>query len=215
MNAHSLRYALGALTVAAISAGAGAGIMATVGSNESAAGDETGARLADPGELRQEVHWHADFAIVIDGEPVVLSDERFLSTEERELSPNVHLHEPRYTVVHVHREQTTWGEFFASLGGELTDDCLTIPEIGSFCSDGARQLRFLVNGVPVDSLRHVPISDLQRVLIAYGTETEEELAARFDDLVSDEACIPSGRCAARIPPAGEEPEPCAGGTGCH
>ncbi len=210
-----LRFALGALLVAALGVAAGAGIMAAFGSSSPATEEEPRPRLADPGELRQEVHWHADFAIVIDGEPLVLSDERFLSTEERALSPNVHLHEPRYTVVHVHREQTTWGEFFASLGGDLSDECLTLPEVGNFCADGDRQLRFLVNGVPVDSLRHVQISDLQRVLISYGTETEEELAARFDELVSDEACIPSGRCIARIPSAGEEPEPCAGGTGCH
>ncbi|GBD23928.1 hypothetical protein HRbin29_01601 [bacterium HR29] len=179
-------------------------------------GADAGPQLASPEALRQPVHWHADFRVVIRGEAFEFDDPRFISTEERELSPNVHIHAPRHNVVHVHREQTTWGEFFESLGVGLTQACLRLPGRGEFCSDERERLRFFVNGVEVDDIRFLPIADLQRVLVYYGPEDAEAVAARFDEWVSDEACIVSGLCQGRIPPEGLENEPCAiGGAACH
>ena len=50
------------------------------------------------------------------GQRFDFSDPAFVSTEDHTLSPNVHVHKPRFTVVHVHREGTTWDEFLRSLG---------------------------------------------------------------------------------------------------
>jgi hypothetical protein len=54
---------------------------------------------------------------------------------------------------------------------------------------------------------HERISDLDRVLITFGDETAAELAAQVAS-VGDEACIPSEKCDARIPP-NEPDEPCS------
>ncbi|MGE5596527.1 MAG: hypothetical protein ACM3S1_10900, partial [Hyphomicrobiales bacterium] len=75
----------------------------------------------DPYGLRQPIHEHADFALYIRGERFDFGQPQFVSTNNRELSPNVHIHDPRHNVVHVHREGTTWDEFFLSLGFELSD----------------------------------------------------------------------------------------------
>src|SRR5690606_27054635 len=83
------------------------GVMASGGDDDAAAADPGFCAPGDPRcALRQEVHWHADFAIYINGERLDFSDERYVSDEENPISPNAHIHHPRYHVVHVHREST-------------------------------------------------------------------------------------------------------------
>lgn len=168
--------------------------------------------VCEPGtpgcELRQSVHWHADFALYINGERYDFNQERFFSTTDEELSENVHLHEP-FLVVHVHREGTTWREFFHSLGFELTDECLTTPEGDQYCTSETERLSFIINGVRVDGLAFQDITDIDRALISFGDESEAELRQQYAE-VNDEACILSRLCEARIPEGGLPPEACGG-----
>ena len=172
--------------------------------------------LGTPGcELRQPVHWHADFAVYIRGERYDFNQERFASDEEDELSENVHMHGERENVVHVHREGTTWWEFFDSLGFELTDACLTTPEGEQFCNSETEQLSFVLNGVKLDALAFQDITDIDRALISYGSESDAELMQQYAQ-VTDEACIVSLLCEERIPEGGIEDEPsCAGRGQCN
>lgn len=176
-------------------------------------GDQPG----EPGStLRQDVHWHADFALYIRGEEFDFSDPQFISTADDELGKAVHIHEPRHNVVHVHLSSSTWGEFFESLGFTLADTCIGLPGGEDFCETADDDLTFIVNGVEVDSLRFQYIGDLDRVLITYGPEAADELLEGWDTLVGDEACIPSGTCSARFPEGGLENEPCSvGSTVCN
>ena len=169
--------------------------------------------VCEPGtpgcELRQSVHWHADFALYIRGERYDFNHERFFSTVEVELSENVHIHEPFHNVVHVHREGTTWREFLHSLGFELTDECLKLPEGEQLCSSDTERLSFIVNGVRVDSLAFQDITDVDRALISFGPASDEDLWAQYA-AVTDEACILSRLCEERIPEGGLPPEACGG-----
>ena len=169
--------------------------------------------VCEPGtpgcELRQSVHWHADFALYIRGERYDFNHERFFSTVEVELSENVHIHEPFHDIVHVHREGTTWREFFHSLGFELTDECLTLPEGEQLCNSERERLSFMVNGVRVDGLAFQDITDIDRALISFGDESDEELMHQYAG-VKDEACILSRLCEERIPEEGLPPEACGG-----
>lgn len=178
-------------------------------------GDETvikQCQIGEPGcELRQKIHQHADFALVIRGKQFDFGQPQFISTAEKELSPNVHIHDPRHTVIHVHREQTTWDEFFRSLGFELGDTCLKLPSGEQLCNNDRETLKFYVNGVKVDSLMFESIASLSRVLISYGSETEAQVLEQARQ-VTDEACIPAGLCQARGSGAGEHGEPCAAGS---
>ena len=174
--------------------------------------------VCEPGtpgcELRQAVHWHADFALYIRGERYDFGQERFVSDEEDELSENVHLHGARVSVVHVHREGTTWREFFDSLGFELTDQCLTTPEGEQFCDSEAERLSFVLNGVKLDALAFQDVTDIDRALISFGSESDGELMQQYAQ-VSDEACIVSLLCEERIPEGGIEIEPCVGRGECN
>ena len=174
--------------------------------------------VCEPGtpgcELRQAVHWHADFALYIRGERYDFGQERFVSDEEDELSENVHIHGARVSVVHVHREGTTWREFFDSLGFELTDQCLTTPEGEQFCDSEAERLSFVLNGVKLDALAFQDVTDIDRALISFGSESDGELMQQYAQ-VSDEACIVSLLCEERIPEGGIEVEPCVGRGECN
>ncbi len=171
--------------------------------------------LGTPGcELRQPVHWHADFVLYIRGERYDFNQPRFISDEEDELSENVHMHGERENVVHVHREGTTWREFFDSLGFELTDACLTTPEGEQLCNSEAERLSFVLNGVKLDALAFQDITDIDRALISYGNESDEKLMHQYAQ-VTDEACIVSLLCEERIPEGGIEDEPCAGRGQCN
>lgn len=173
---------------------------------------------------RAPTHEHADFALVIRGERFDFGQPQFFSDEEgEELSEHVHLHAPRSTVVHVHSTLATWDEFFRSLGFKLTDPsfpgvtpeltCLEMPTGEKLCTTATERWTFIANGVPVDGLARVNIGDLDRVLFSYGPETPEEALAKYWGLVTDQACIPSELCRARIP-ADEPPERCSGRGTC-
>jgi hypothetical protein len=177
----------------------------------------------DPGcVLRQPIHEHANFALIIDGKKFDFDQPQFLSTDSFETSPYAHIHAPRYDIVHVHYSNTTWNEFFKSIGFNLVDPsfptvtneqtCLTLPTGEKLCGNDTKKFHFIVNGVKVDGVASKNIYDLDRVLIVYGTETDDQAMALFPQ-VGDDACIPSERCSDRIGPD-EEAEPCRGAGAC-
>ena len=173
---------------------------------------------------RTPVHEHADFLLMIRGQKFDFSQPQFLSTAgAKELSPYVHIHEPRYTVVHVHASLTRWDEFFTSLGFTLTDPsfpgidssrtCMTLPDKTKLCNTATETWKFIANGVQVDGMANVNVSDLSRVLFSYGPETVDQVMSQQWTQMSDEACILSELCIARIDPA-EPPEECQGTGQC-
>jgi len=180
-------------------------------------------RVGDEGcESRQATHWHADFALFMDGQQFKFDDPKFISTEDEEKSAYAHIHDPRHTVVHVHYTGTTWQEFFDILGFDLNDRstvtgavggpaCLTMPDGTKHCDGNGKTFKFIVNGVKVDGVATLDITDLDRVLISYGPESFDDVLKNQWPQVTDQACIPSERCKDR----GSDPdEPCTGQGTC-
>ncbi|MCC7364370.1 MAG: hypothetical protein IT303_08340 [Dehalococcoidia bacterium] len=169
-------------------------------------------------ELRAPTHLHADFALYVDGQRFDFDRPEFISEEGNDLAPDVHIHEPRATVVHVHRSNTTWDMFFSSLGFELVDPSLAggltgaasleLPDGTVVEPSGDATFKFIVNGVEVDGISGENIGDLDRVLVSFGTESLDTVMRDQWPQVTDQACIPSERCTERIP-ADEPPERCA------
>lgn len=144
----------------------------------------------------REVHWHADIAVIKDG-------QRFAFTQD-EAAPDLHLHKPDFDVVHVHKSGLTWGDFLRSVGGDLTDSCLTLPNQPTSCSNLVQEgsaiatnsvLLFYINGRNVDRLADMPIADLSRVLIYFGPPLPDQTILReYGESVTSKACIYSGFC---------------------
>lgn len=194
-----------------------AGAIVLTQDDDGASASGLGVQVPAGDTLRQRIHEHADFALYIRGERFDFGKPEFIATEDDEKGPNAHIHDPRHTVIHIHRESTTWDEFFLSVGFELKDptmfgeagqESLKLPSGEVLQSNGTETLKFIVNGVRVDGLAGLNINGLTRTLISFGDETDEELWAQWLT-VSDEACIPSGVCTARGDGSGEHGEPCA------
>ena len=164
-----------------------------------------------------DTHQHADFAVFIRGQQFDFSQPQFVSGEGDERDPYVHIHAPRFTVVHVHKLGVTWDYFLHSLGFKLDDPSfkavtpdrttLTLPDGTVLKQSATETFKFYVNGVKVDGVSNTDIHDLDRVLISFGPETEQDVVANQLPKVTDQACIPSERCTDRIP-KDEPPEQC-------
>ncbi len=173
--------------------------------------------VSTPGcELRAPTHIHANFSLVIRGQRFDFNQPQFLSVEGNDRSAVAHLHAPRFGVVHVHRTGTSWGEFLESIGFALNDPsipgttvaatCLKLPDGQKLCATGGETFKFFANGIRVDGIAFNDISDLDRVLLSFGADSDATVAQQIAQL-GDDACIPSERCTDRIP-KGEPPEPC-------
>lgn len=139
-------------------------------------------------------HAHFDVRIVVNGNAIDLTQDKYQSKEGAELDPNVHLHDKNGKVVHIHKEGVTLGELLDSLKLNITG-------------------RLFVNGKEVTGdLRKYTPQDLDKVLIVSGTMTDAQITSQ-ESLVSNDSCIYSLKCPERGTPP---PESCAGGlgTGC-
>lgn len=179
--------------------------------------DDSKAVTDNPLAANQAVHQHADFAVFIRGQQFDFNQPQFVSDEHHEEDPYVHIHAPRYTVVHVHKAGVTWDYFLNTLGFKLDDPsfkgvtpdrtCLTLPGGEKLCQTATETFKFYVNGVKVDGVSNTGIYDLDRVLISYGNESDADVVAQQLPKVTDQSCIPSERCVDRIP-TDEPPEEC-------
>ncbi len=139
------------------------------------------------------VHEHADFAILVNGQMLNLSDSIFMTEIEPGANAScgsngsvVHLHDNDGGVVHKHAPGITWGYFFSTLGMSINSTCLTLYNGSRYCTGPAdhvpaflskseaaalsKQLTFIVNGAVVPDLAPMEIMQGQKVLILYGPQ---------------------------------------------
>lgn len=139
------------------------------------------------------VHYHANFAIYINGERETL--ESFAFYEEvascgadalNNPKTRVHLHDETSHVVHVHDQAATWGHLFANLGFTLGNDVLKTDE-GLFTAGDGKKLRFILNGKETRSIANHAIGNEDVLLIDYGTSSDQELQDRHSNITRDAA----------------------------
>lgn len=173
-------------------------------------------------------HVHADIKVIIFDKEIDFSKEKYQSTEDKELSPWQHFHDGNGNVMHQHKEGLTLSNFFKSLGFNLTDECIELPQDEAvfdpfagkketeFCTGAKNSLKLYVNGkLLIDENTRKPIvgsyeiKDLDRLLIIYDASDLENV--NLDDFgVTNDACIYSEKC----PERGKPPhETCVGGLG--
>jgi len=135
-------------------------------------------------------HVHADFAVYINGKKT-----DFNSSIYSERDPRIHLHiRNQYgdSVIHVEAEDAIFGEFFTSIGMRIKENCFRTRSM-NFCNDGNRTLKMYVNGIKNDDFENYEIKDLDRILITFGNEKEEEIKKQMNS-VTKASCIFSDKC---------------------
>lgn len=125
----------------------------------------------------QPTHYHANWALFIDGQRLDLSADRYMEDviqcmadpANQRPEDRVHMHENNPDVVHVHAPGVTWGHLLANLGFTAGEDYL-FTDRARYQADADRSLKFILNGAEVRSIQNRPIGDKDRLLISFGQE---------------------------------------------
>jgi hypothetical protein len=64
----------------------------------------------------------------------------------------------------------------------VTNNCFTLENKTSYCSDGTSNLEFYVNGNKTNSIANYVLKDNDRILIVYGNKNEMETQQDLDAL---------------------------------
>lgn len=139
-----------------------------------------------------DVHYHANFALYVNGQREEFKSFTFYEEVQAcsahgsdDPKIRVHMHNQENHLVHVHDEGATWGAFFANLGFVLGDTVLkTDAGVYTDGQDG-NKLTFLLNGQPETVIANRVIHSEDVLLINYGQEDEATRQQRAKDITHD------------------------------
>ena len=162
--------------------------------------------------LNTTTHHHANWAVVIDGQPVDLSGDQFMeeisacSASDTGILPQqrVHMHEGDGGLVHVHHPGATWGALMANLGMAMGEDYLFLADGRRFYNGAEGRMNFIVNGFAVADISNRVIQSTDRALISFSTRGPDELLQTEFAQVRDDAAEFNERM---------DPASCSGGHG--
>lgn len=115
-------------------------------------------------------HLHVDIKIYINGKVLDLSLDKYQLKSDA-----VHLEGRDGEVIHVHATGVTLGYFLGTLGMSIKEGCLRLDSGEEFCNEGERTLKVYVNNELIQNPEDYVMKDLDKILITYGDETEEEI----------------------------------------
>jgi len=114
-------------------------------------------------------HIHMDIKVYLDGVPVNFGDQKYQLRAQQ-----VHFESGDGDVFHVHATGVTLGYLFETLGGRLSETCISLDGVTK-CNDGTKTLKFYVNGQPNNQFgKYLPRS-LDKLSVSYGSETSEQI----------------------------------------
>jgi hypothetical protein len=122
-------------------------------------------------------HEHAVFQVSIDGEPIDFSQSQY-----QVKSRFIHVENNDGTTLHKHSTSVPVGEFFRSVNMNIENDCFVTDDGNRHCEDGTNQLSYFVNGVEREAIMDYVLMENDKILIIYGSETEEQIQAAIDAL---------------------------------
>ncbi|MBI2574402.1 hypothetical protein HYV82_00790, partial [Candidatus Woesearchaeota archaeon] len=128
-------------------------------------------------------HTHADFKVFIDGKPVDFARQKYyMKSSFIHLDDNQNK-EDASGVIHMHATGVPLWVFFKSIGGNLNETCLSL-DSGQFCNAKEKKLKFYVNGELRTEFGNYVFSDLDKMLISYGAEAEQEINQQLSAITS-------------------------------
>ncbi|MBP9812251.1 hypothetical protein KBC86_02635 [Candidatus Gracilibacteria bacterium] len=141
-----------------------------------------------------QVHWHANFALYMSGELVDFSGNEYMEETSRcnvttDVRPEdrIHLHDNKGGLVHVHMAGSTWGDLFSNLSWSLGQYHMADIIGNIYQPTSENKLIYLINGKPVMNPVNELVKSTDRLLVWYGTGTEEEIVKKWESLVPKDA----------------------------
>ncbi|MBI2207938.1 hypothetical protein HYU50_00415 [Candidatus Woesearchaeota archaeon] len=140
--------------------------------------------------ILESQHIHADWKIYINGEPLDLSDKSHMERmrNNQPVSSFIHVDSdappPEKTgdILHMHATGVPLWIFFESVEMDFNKDCITLENKEKFCNDGNKKLKFFVNGKENNEFENYVFKDLDRILISYGNESQQELQKQLNSI---------------------------------
>ncbi|MBI4018772.1 MAG: hypothetical protein HY364_00790 [Candidatus Aenigmarchaeota archaeon] len=148
-------------------------------------------RIPEPVIEERFYHAHADFKVFIDGNEMDFARKKY---DYKDHNIHLHINNPYGGyVMHLEGGGAELANFFASLGMIFNSTCFAT-ETESYCNTGFSKLRMLVNGKENQDYGSYIPQDLDRILVTYGNQTEEEISSQKNSITSV-SCAFSGVCA--------------------
>ena len=137
-------------------------------------------------------HIHADWKIYINGQVPDLSDKSHMERmrNNQPVSSFIHVDSgapaPEETgdIIHMHATGIPLWVFFNSIGMDFNKDCITLENNEKFCNEKNKKLKFYVNGKPNNEFENYVFNDLDKILISYGDENNEQIRNQLDSITS-------------------------------
>lgn len=128
-------------------------------------------------------HIHADWKVYINGEQLEFFDKSHMERmrNNQPVSSFIHVDSgappPEKTgdILHMHATGIPLWVFFNSVGMDFNKDCVTLENKEKFCNNINKKLKFFVNGKQNNEFENYVFNDLDKILISYGDESEEEI----------------------------------------
>jgi hypothetical protein len=153
------------------------------------------------------VHYHANFAIFVNGQRVALDSPLYYEEVqacggEEVDNPKIrtHMHNQVSSIVHVHDAGVTWGHFFANIGMTDGDSVFRIDQ-KIYQNTKESPITFILNGEKVDTTANRVIKSEDVLLVSIGTVDPKKLQEQYTALPKD-----AGEYNKKYDPAG-----CSGG----
>ncbi len=133
-----------------------------------------------------QVHYHANFAVFIDGKVWDFGRDIYMEETSRcnittDVKPQdrIHLHENKSDLVHVHMAGATWWDLFANLewgmgSGYLVDDYGKIYLTGS-----GKSIFYFINGESVRNPQNLAVKSTDQLLVYSWTGSREDIVKNY------------------------------------
>lgn len=134
-------------------------------------------------------HYHANFAVYINGQRETFNDPFYYQevtacTASGPIRPEqrAHMHDNINSVIHVHDDGVTWGQFFENLNWYVGPDFIQTRSGTMYKADGDNQLHVLLNGQDFTGLAPIAdqvIGDDDRLLLSFGNIDDATLQKEY------------------------------------
>lgn len=137
-----------------------------------------------------QVHYHANFAVYINGQREQFSGPQFYQEVAICSSTNsitipqqrAHMHDNVNSVVHVHDHATTWGQFFENLGWFVGPNFVETDSGTIYTENGADKLHVIIDGqdyTDLTPITNMVIKDKSQLLLSYGDISDVSLKQEY------------------------------------
>lgn len=139
-------------------------------------------------------HHHANFAVYVDGKKWDFSWYQYMEEVSRcniseWVTPEdrIHLHDGKWGLIHVHMAASTWGDLFANLYWGIWSGYIQTDRNNFYTTNKDFSIYYILNGSIVTNPANIAVWSTDRLLVWYGSGSQDEILKKWDTLVDKDA----------------------------